>query len=1352
MLKVMIHTGKQPERAAEIVQEHGGSILADYGQAILARISADGVSALNEVGYRTRELPTREKAQVAGFELDTARPSGISTNARAAARSLPSGRSHHILRLVGPMHPNWKTQLEWMGLIFYQSLGADQYLISVDSARVEAVRALDFVEALSPYYPALKVNQALLTEELTASLAEVEALSRTAPPPRPRGARRPPPQAQIARAQAPPLPDPQAVGNIEIVLFDQQDLLTVASAVRDMGAKVFSANGTVVVAYATQEVMPQIAALPQVRVINPYRPPQLTNNVATGILHATPLHENHGLDGSGQVIAVADTGLDTGDPTTILPDFRDRLISIYALGRPGDPSDIHNHGTHVAGSALGDGDSSNGAIRGIAPAAGLVFQSTMDAYWGLGGLPFDLADGLFDVADADGAHIHTNSWSAPLEGAYTDRSEQADSYAFNHREFMILFAAGNWVPLENGDWLTGIGAPGTAKNVLTVGASESVRPLPGTVHVPGEPPNPFVDDEADDPNDVSWFSCLGPAQNDRQKPDVVAPGSWILSTRSTVSVADSNQDGVWTHAEAVGRGLPGGPIFGTAAENTPPLPAGAGAAAADNHYYSNGTSMSTPLTAGSCALLRQYLVEQRGHTPSAALLKALIVNGAVDMGMGVPHNGQGWGRVDLTHTLFPPGASHVQFDDDLSSAVSTGQIRAYDVWVSSPAHPLSLTLVWRDPPGDTIQNELYLRVIHVDSGTEASIENITDIRNNVQKIVLETPQAGRYRIEVEALNVATPIPEFAALSTARQDFALVVAGATGFSCAPSDVVQVIDRSGSMGYSGYMEPAKERAKQMVDILQINDRAGIVTFAESAVEEMELTPITSQEDKDTAHALIDLVEAGGMTDLREAIEQGLETLGPSAGRPQALILLSDGKHTVATPGIDDAFLDSLASLRVKVYTIALGSASDLDVLNEIAERTGTGAAYVVESAADLHKLHEIYYDIVGSIGCGYVTHLASAQLDPGHTMQRFANVSRIAREAFFAASWAAASEAGTDAEVRFTLRSPSGTEYTPASVDAAYCGGRTHAFYRVAQPEAGAWALNLAHENEDGSPLQVTTAAMADGGVQLVTGAAPHYLYKDKLLIRLLALYNGQPLIRGQAKAAITYPTQPMDVLLDRYKAEIDQIRLDADKLAGDADDARLLKLDALVAQYAREGKDLYEREQVEIELRDDGQERDPKPDDGIYTAFFDPKLAGVAGSYQIKATFAKEDDELGTLTCTKLIPIYVPRPEPVVKKLIIQEIVVRRSKLWPYIILGARVAHADGSTATPQDGVSVQMDLFQLWRRVKSPVLPYYAPGKYFIWRLDWKQAGFKRGMARLVVHASRHGFLVAQESKIIRLY
>jgi hypothetical protein len=92
-------------------------------------------------------------------------------------------------------------------------------------------------------------------------------------------------------------------------------------------------------------------------------------------------------------VAVADTGFDTGSRINVHPAFKGRVKKLYGLGRPGISDDPHGHGTHVAGSVLGDGVSATeGNIRGTAPKARLVLQSILDAQGRLGGLPNDLND------------------------------------------------------------------------------------------------------------------------------------------------------------------------------------------------------------------------------------------------------------------------------------------------------------------------------------------------------------------------------------------------------------------------------------------------------------------------------------------------------------------------------------------------------------------------------------------------------------------------------------------------------------------------------------------------------------------------------------------------------------------------------------------------------------------------------------------------------------------------------------------------------------------------------------------------------------------------------------------------
>src|SRR5665811_36284 len=90
-----------------------------------------------------------------------------------------------------------------------------------------------------------------------------------------------------------------------------------------------------------------------------------------------------------RVIAVADTGLDTGVLATVTPDLAGRIRTLTSwpinpswapyVTNPGaddGPADLGaGHGTYVAGLAAGNGSRSGGTRRGVAPGAALVVQT-----------------------------------------------------------------------------------------------------------------------------------------------------------------------------------------------------------------------------------------------------------------------------------------------------------------------------------------------------------------------------------------------------------------------------------------------------------------------------------------------------------------------------------------------------------------------------------------------------------------------------------------------------------------------------------------------------------------------------------------------------------------------------------------------------------------------------------------------------------------------------------------------------------------------------------------------------------------------------------------------------------------
>ena len=109
-----------------------------------------------------------------------------------------------------------------------------------------------------------------------------------------------------------------------------------------------------------------------------------------------------------------------------------------------------------------------------------MLQSVLDSAGGLGGLPDDLHDLFQPPYDNDSARVHTNSWGSTVgDGRYNANSFEVDEFVWEHRDCVICFAAGNeGVDLNTNGVIDpkSITPPGTAKNCLTIGATENNRP------------------------------------------------------------------------------------------------------------------------------------------------------------------------------------------------------------------------------------------------------------------------------------------------------------------------------------------------------------------------------------------------------------------------------------------------------------------------------------------------------------------------------------------------------------------------------------------------------------------------------------------------------------------------------------------------------------------------------------------------------------------------------------------------------------------------------------------------------------------------------------------------------------
>src|SRR5262249_54755926 len=141
----------------------------------------------------------------------------------------------------------------------------------------------------------------------------------------------------------------------------------------------------------------------------------------------------------------------------------------------------------------------------------------------------------------DGARVHTNSWGSTRgDGRYDSQAFEIDDFVWRNRDLVVCFAAGNEAQDRNGDGIadpSSVTPPGTAKNCITVGACESNRSsfadTYGQWWPDSFPANPIAGDAmANNPDGIVAFSGRGPTADRRFKPDVVAPGTFILSTRS----------------------------------------------------------------------------------------------------------------------------------------------------------------------------------------------------------------------------------------------------------------------------------------------------------------------------------------------------------------------------------------------------------------------------------------------------------------------------------------------------------------------------------------------------------------------------------------------------------------------------------------------------------------------------------------------------------------------------------------------------------------------------------------------------------------------------------------------------
>lgn len=777
-----------PALGSQIIRE-GGRLVADYGayQIYEASLLSPELTSNQALSFRD----DYNYIQLNTGALDT-RLQETGSVAKLNA-STTTGKRLHLVQFPGPVRPEWHRNLTATGARIVSYIPQNTYLIYGDNACLQKVEALGNgatpVQWHGGYEEDYKIHPAARSLNAAGAVQQIDS------------------EEFAVQMVADPDSNPST-----LALIEQLELAPIVRQERVLGylnvvVQLDAANAG------------QIAARPDVISIQPYysrrrlseRQNQivagnLTGNVPSGPGYLSWLEEKgfrqEQFTASAFVVDLSDSGVDDG---TTSPNH----FALHVNGQLGAASRVaysRLEGRANRGSTLlgcdGHGTLNAHIIAGYDD--GTVFPHTDSAgyLYGLGTCPFVRigASVIFDPdnftnpdytallsgAYHDGARISNNSWGGRAGGGRTGgagydidaqtydalvRDSQPEGAGFSaagNQEMVVLFAAGN-----DGPSARTMQSPGTAKNVITIGAGENVQAFGG-----GDSSGVY-DIQADSANDLISFSGRGPCADGRHKPDLTAPGSHV-----TGGVIQALNAGVNGTADAcfTGSGISGG----VQSKFFPP----------NQQFFSasSGTSHSVPCASGACALLRQYFINHLWNPPSPAMTKAYLMNSARYM-TGVNardtlwSDNQGMGEVNLG-TAFDghPRLLRDQLAEDMFTA--SGQVRKFTGTISDTNAPFRVTLAWTDAPGNTtgnaFNNDLDLTVTisgsnylgNVFNGPRSIPGGSADSKNNVESVFLPAGLSGDFVITVTAANINSDgVPNNA--EPLDQDFALVVSNVNG---------------------------------------------------------------------------------------------------------------------------------------------------------------------------------------------------------------------------------------------------------------------------------------------------------------------------------------------------------------------------------------------------------------------------------------------------------------------------------------------------------------------------------------------------------------------------------------------
>ncbi len=611
-------------------------------------------------------------------------PSTLPNLLDAADTRIAAGE-HFVIQLDGPMTAARRAALEQMGLTIGDYLPENAFIVRGGESAPASLVSAGFVRWAGRYRPEWRLDPQM--GRLTPQTPERQALA--------------------------------AAGKLvlSVYLFAGADVASAAADLAETGAELSAVDligdQPVLNVVLPASELSALANLSAVQFVEEYPEFTLRNNsnrwiVQSNVTNVTPLYD-HGLHGEGQILGHIDGRIGSNhcsfaDPNhPIGPEHR-KIVAYNAS------SGYDLHGTHTAGTAVGDGGTDSNT-RGVAYLARLAHNT----------IPSFSETQMFSrltLHYSQGATVHTNSWGNDGTVAYDGLCRAIDNFSWLYDDNLVAFAVTNLSSLKN---------PENAKNCLAVGASQ------------------------DTPSQNNHCSGgVGPTADGRRKPEIYAPGCGTNSSSGSTGCSTSSLTGTSMACPAVvGTGLLVRQYF-------------------TDGYYPSGLATPADGFVPSGALIKAVLINSSvDMTGISGYPSNLEGWGRVlaDNALYFPGDARRLIVFDVRNSTDAALTTGENATYTVEVTESTQQLRVTLAWHDYPGavnsgNPVvnNLDLVVQSPSGTVYKGNVFSGGVSVPGGT-------SDPKNNLEQVHLNNPELGEWTLTISATAVNNGQQGYALVAT-----------------------------------------------------------------------------------------------------------------------------------------------------------------------------------------------------------------------------------------------------------------------------------------------------------------------------------------------------------------------------------------------------------------------------------------------------------------------------------------------------------------------------------------------------------------------------------------------------------